>query len=141
MKKFLILVTTISVLLMGCDKSCKNSVEDFAKIQNNSGLDITLSICKSHFGQSTLRLLPTTSGIVSLGSREESSTQSGIGTCNSKNQKNTTIRISLAPISFGYVLLCYREFDNTYVVSSPYQGCPVNYLEQTSTGPCEEFND
>ena len=138
MKKVLILMASMAIL-WGCDKSCKNSIEDFATIQNNTGMDITLSICKGHYGQSTLRLLPTTSGIVSLGTREESKSQSGIGTCNSKNQKNTTLKISLAPMSFGYALLCYRQYDNTYVVGSTYQGCPYDYLEQTSTGPCEDF--
>lgn len=139
MKKLLLLILSLGFAI-GCDKSCKNTVEDLVTIQNNTGTDITLSICKGHYGQSNLRVLPTTSGIVSLGTREESKTQSGIGTCNAKNTKTTDTRISLAPMSFNYVLLCYRQFDNTYVVASPYQGCPYDYLEQTSTGPCEEFN-
>lgn len=139
MKKLTLLLMTLA-FAVGCDKNCKNRVEDLATIQNNTGMDITLAVCKNHYGQSTLRLSPTTSGIVSLGSREEAKTQGGIGTCNSKDSKNSDIRISLAPMSFGYVLLCYRQFDNTYVVASTFQGCPYDYLEQTSTGPCEEFN-
>lgn len=140
MKKLILITLATLSTFIGCDKACKNSVEDLVTIQNNTGMDMNLSICKGHYGQTTLRLLPTTSGIVSLGTREESKTQGGFGTCSTKNTKNTGIKISLSPLSFGYVLLCYREYDNTYVVASPYQGCPYNYLEQTSTGPCEDFN-
>ena len=136
MKK-IILLLTLSLGVIGCDKTCKISVEDRVAIQNNTGMDITLAICKGNYGQSTLRLLPTTSGIVNLGTREETKVQSGIGTCSAGNAKNSQIRITLAPMSFGYVRLCYRQFDNTYVVASTYQNCPADYVEQTSTGPCE----
>lgn len=138
MKKLMLAILSAS-LFWGCDKSCKSTVEDFISIQNGTGLDITVSICKGHWGQSTLRLLPTTSGIVSLGTREVTKSQSGIGTCNSKSEKNSNIQVSLAPMSFGYVRLCYRQLDNTYVVAPTYQNCPYNYIEQTSTGPCEDY--
>ncbi len=140
MKK-LLLTLLAGVSLTGCDQNCKNRVEDFATIQNATGTDISIVICKGRYGQSTLRLLPTTSGIISLGTREEGKSQGGgLGTCKSKTERNTSIAISLAPASFGYVLLCYRQYDNSYVVASPYQGCPYDYLEQTSTGPCEDYN-
>jgi hypothetical protein len=139
MKKILLGLAIVSGLI-GCDKACKTTVEDIVTIQNNTGMNITLAVCKGHYGQTTLRLLPTTSGIVNLGSREETKTQGGIGTCSSAgNRKETSTRISLAPMSFGYVKLCYRQFDNTYVVASNYQGCPGDYLEQTTTGPCEDY--
>lgn len=139
MKKLLVVIAMASSFL-GCDKVCKTTVQDLVAIQNNTGMDMTLAVCKDHYGQASIRLLPTTSGIVNLGTHEETSTQGGIGTCStSSNKKSSNLRISLAPISFGYVKLCYRQMDNTYVVASTYQGCPVNYIEQTNTGSCEEY--
>ncbi|MEY4617059.1 MAG: hypothetical protein RJB66_2019 [Pseudomonadota bacterium] len=140
MMKKLILVLTLASAIIGCDKTCKTTVEDFVAIQNNTGMDITLAVCKGHYGQASMRLLPTTSGIVNLGTHEETASQGGVGTCSSSNnKKNNNLKISLAPMSFGYVKLCYRQMDNTYVVASTYQGCPANYIEQTSTGACEDY--
>jgi hypothetical protein len=137
--KIIITLVLSMLFIFGCDKSCKNTIEDFATIQNNTGLDITLSFCKGHYGQTNLRLLPTTSGIVSLGSREEGKSSSGIGTCNSKSEKNSSLAISLSEASFGFFLLCYRQTDNTYVVANINQACPYGYLQQTTSGPCEDF--
>lgn len=136
MKKLILVCITAGAILSGCDNSCKKTVEDYATIQNMTGQSLVVSVCKGNYGESTLRLLPTTAGVVSLGSRTESKGQSGVGVCSSKTEKNRSLQLSLAPMSFGYVSLCYRQFDNTYIVSTPYQGCPYGYLEQTGTGPC-----
>jgi hypothetical protein len=137
MKKLLLSLVAVSFLL-GCDRACKTTVEDFITIQNQTGMDMTLAVCRGNHGQTLVRLLPTTSGIVNLGSREETRSRSnGLGSCSTSSEKNTSTLISLAPMSYGLARLCYRQMDNTYVVVTPYQNCPLNYFEQVSTGPCE----
>lgn len=137
MKNKIIIIILVGLGLVGCDKTCHTTVQDYVTIQNNTFTDLTLSICKGTSGESLLRLNATTSGLVSLGSREEAPTKSnGMSTCSSKTIQNYNTPITLAPMSVGIVKLCYRQMDNTYVVTAVYQACPINYAEVASNGPC-----
>lgn len=124
--------------MVGCEKDCHNTVQDFAIITNHVGTDVAFTVCKGSYGESLIQLRPNSSGAVNLGSREELPTNSqlGMGTCKSKTSQNYNIQLSLAQMSVGYVQLCYRQSDNTYAVTAGYQQCPVGYVAQTAAGPC-----
>ncbi len=142
MKKIVVTLALCALGLIGCDKDCHNTVQDFANITNYVGTDVAFSVCKGGYGESLIQLRPNSSGVVNLGSREEvpTNSQMGMGTCKSKTTQNYSIPLSLAPMSVGYVQLCYRQLDNTYVVTAAYQVCPGGFVPQVSSGPCPRQN-
>jgi len=128
--------------LPGCaDKECKQTVQDLAVIHNATGWDLQLYVCKGTYGESLLRLLPTTSGVVNIGTHQESTGSEALGVCKTKNTKNSNVSLSLSPNSYGSVLLCYRQVDNTYIVTLINQGCPAGYVTQSSAEPCPVYSN
>jgi len=142
-KKFFSIKVLIPLLLPlfilpSCgDKECKQTVQDVAFIQNQTGYSMPLFLCKGGYGESQIQLLPTTAGLVNLGTHEETAGKAdALGACKTKNVKNNNLVLTLSPNSYGIALLCYRQMDNTYLVIHPLYGCPVGYVEQSSTEPC-----
>lgn len=135
-----ILALGLVFLAVGCDKACKSTVQDFATIQNTTGRQLTLNVCKGRsYGEvQTTVVANGVSQQVSLGSHEGTTVQGGLDATKSCSASNSTMEmgISLAPASFGQVKLCYDEASKLNVVVENYQSCPSGYLEQTSTGSC-----
>lgn len=136
-----ILALGLIFLTVGCDKVCKSTVQDFATIQNTTGRQLTLNVCKGRsYGE--VQVVVVANGIiqeVSLGSHDGTTIQGGLDATKSCSASNSPMEmgISLAPSSFGQVKLCYNKASKLNVVVENYQACPSGYLEQTSTGPCD----
>jgi hypothetical protein len=126
-------------LTVGCDKLCKSSVQDFATVQNTTGRQLTLNVCKgTSYGE--VQTVVSDNGViqeVGLGAREADSVQGGMNSNQSCSASDSKMRISLAPASFGQVKLCYDEASKLNVIVENYQACPYGFLEQTSTGSCD----
>ncbi|MEK6553985.1 MAG: hypothetical protein AABZ31_01995 [Bdellovibrionota bacterium] len=138
-----ILILALVFLTAGCDKACKSTIQDFATIQNTTGMQLGLNVCKgSSYGE--VQAIVSASGThqeVSLGSRKGTKIQGGMEAMKScsASESKMEMEISLSPASFGQVRLCYDEVSKLYVVIKNYQSCPSGYLEQVSTGPCDTF--
>jgi|GEM_PF-2854274 len=135
-----IVVLGFLFLSVACDKVCNKTVEDFATVQNTTGRQLNLSVCKGHsYGEvQAVVLMDNTSNEVSLGSHQEDDIKGGmdaVGACSSSNSKSA-MGISLSPNSFGQVKLCQDQASTLYVVVEASQTCPTGMLEQTSTSPC-----
>lgn len=142
MMKRLILLTVglfYCFLNIGCDKSCKKSVEEVATIQNMTGRTLSLSICKGRiYGEAQITLdRDSRLNQQSLGTREDSEIKGGFGdVCSGVKDDTQTMEIALAPGSFGQVKLCYDDANKRNVVVEAYQLCPTGFMEQTAIATC-----
>lgn len=133
------LLLSFVVLSVGCDKLCKKTVEDVATIQNMTGHQISLNVCKGRtYGEAQIAIPANAiSNEISLGTHEDSEVRGGPGaSCSGVSNSKTTMSLSLSPNSFGQVKLCYEEASKTNLIVETSQSCPSGFLEQTSTGPC-----
>jgi len=139
------LLLSFALLSLGCDKVCKSTVQDFAKVQNTTGRELTLNLCKGRsLGevQSSISA-DQNSQSLDIGTHEKTNVQGGMDaakSCDSVSTlSETETRISLAPASFGQVKLCYEQSSALNVIVEMNEPCPDGYLEQTSTGSCSQF--
>lgn len=131
----------VAILSVGCDKLCKKNVADVATIQNATGRQLSLNVCKGRsYGEVSATISQDTLvNEVSLGSRQGSEVRGGpTASCSGVSDEKSTPEISLAPSSFGQVKLCFDDINKRNLIIENHQSCPVGYLEQTSTGPCIE---
>jgi hypothetical protein len=134
-----IFILALAVFSLGCDKLCKKTVQDFATIQNATGRQLVLGVCKGRaYGEVQMNVAPSTSSQeVDLGSRQDGEVRGGpTASCSGVSDSRQDMGISLAQSSFGQVKLCYNDSEKLNVIVENYQSCPSGYLEQTSTGPC-----
>lgn len=142
-RKILFAVLSLQFCLMtvACDKLCKKTVEDVVNIQNLTGRQLSLSICKGRaYGEAQITIPQSaTMNEISLGSREESEVVGGTGaSCSGvSGGGKITLGITLSPQSFGQVKLCFDDIHNANVLVDNYQLCPTGYMEQTSTANCQ----
>lgn len=131
-----------AAFLIGCgERECTQKVQDVAYIHNHTRANFYFQVCKGGFGESRVHVQPTTSGFVNLGTRDQTVSKSdAFGVCKTKDLRDETIVLSLAPSSVGTVLLCYRQIDNSYALMpvSP-AGCPAGYIEHSSPEACPHF--
>lgn len=130
----------IFIFAIGCDKTCKSTLEEFATVQNWTGKRLTVNLCK---GTDSAELAVNIEKFssdqqVSLGSHTISQTY---GNYNSRricslSDALVEMDISLAPSSFGLVKFCYDRVSTLIVIVNSYQSCPYGYLEQTSARNC-----
>lgn len=138
-----ILALGLVFLTASCDKACKSTVQDFATIQNMTGRQLTLNVCKGRiYGE--VQVMLEANGMsqdVSIGFHEGTTVHGGLDATKSCSDSNSKMEmgISLAPSSYGQVKICYDEVSKLNVVVENYQACPSGYLEQTSTGPCDNL--
>lgn len=130
----------------GCDKVCKKTVQDFATVQNATGRELKLKVCKGgkNLGEAQTALAVTTSNQeVNLGLRQEQELRGGpTASCNTVVDAKQETNIALAPESFEDVKLCYNETSKLNILTNKDEDCPEGYLEQVSADPCaaEETN-
>ena len=139
------LILSFALLSFGCDKVCKSTVQDFARVQNTTGRPLTLNLCKGRSLGEVQSSIPAEqdSQNIDIGTHEKTNVQGGMDaakSCDSVSASSETeTRISLAPASFGQVKLCYEQSSGLNLIVEMNQLCPEGYLEQTSTGSCSSF--
>ncbi len=139
LKPFYYCLSIILVLLLsGCDKVCNKSTQDVAQIQNMTGRTLKLSVCKGrNLGEVETELPPDTyKNEINLGVRADSEIRGGPGGCSGVQDGKAIVGLTLAPTSYSTVKLCYNDVTKENLIIELQQSCPVNFLEQTSTGPC-----
>ncbi len=135
-------LTSILIILfnIGCDKTCKSTVQDFAVVQNWTGKHLVVNLCKgTSSGEVTANIEAYSSDQqISLGSRTLSQTYGNYKSAHTCSISDAIVEmdISLAPSSFGLVKLCYDRISTLIVIVNNYQSCPYGYLEQTSANNC-----
>jgi hypothetical protein len=129
-------------LTVGCDKVCRTTVQDFAKVQNTTGREVTLNVCKGKIYGEAQAILAVDQTVreLSLGTHEGLDIQGGMDASKkcSTETKKMEMGIALSPTSFGTVKLCYNEISKLNVVVENHQSCPSDFLEQTSAEPCKK---
>ena len=130
-----------SFLAFGCDKVCKKTVQDVATIQNTTGKELNLKICKGrHAGEASATITASNDKLEDdLGTRQSGKVRGGpTATCDSVKDTKDKMSITLTEQSFAEVKLCYQESLGENVIVAKTASCPVDFLEQTSAGPCTE---
>ena len=128
-----------SFLLAACDIVCKRTVEDVATIQNMTGRQLSISICKgSSYGEVKITVpSDTNNNEISLGHHEGSEIRGGpTATCAGVNDSKEAMGISLSASNFGEIKLCYNKTESRYIIVEGNQVCSAEFQEQTSADSC-----
>lgn len=128
------------LIIAGCDKTCKSTIQDFATVQNWTGKHLILQLCKGTYsGEVTAHIESFSSDQqVSLGTQTLSQNYGNYNSTRTCSLSDAIVEldIALAPSSFGLVKLCYDRVSTLIVIVNNYQSCPYGYLEQTSASTC-----
>lgn len=123
----------------GCDKVCKKTVQDFATVQNTTGRELQLKVCKGKDLSATKAALAVsgTNQEVDLGKRQEQELHGGAtASCRAVENSKQEMHFALSPESFEDVKLCYDETSKLNLLVNKDEDCPKGYLEQVSADPC-----
>lgn len=115
MKRKTLILFSFGLLFAGCDKVCKNTIDEYVVVQNSTGRALSLSVCKGRsLGMANINVAQGMNDIeVKLGQREGTEVRGGpTASCSGVTDERQSVGISLAPNSYGQVKLCYDETSN-----------------------------
>jgi hypothetical protein len=145
--QFTILASGI-VILFGCDKVCKSSVNETATFQNQTGQSLSFSLCKrgNNFDGSDSTKVDvdlsseTSEQSVALGSKSVQTISGGLDAahaCSSAHYSYTPSRVDLSAESATDIKLCKTNGDLHFIAISANEACPDGTDEQRITTDCE----
>jgi hypothetical protein len=120
-------------LFLGCDKLCKRTVSEIITVENKTGREVTLSLCKGRFsGIQQVSIKSQQNGNLDLGAKVESYVRGGSDQCETDSKMQREVGVVLTSQSFNTVKLCHaNEYGSHIVVVEQGQSCPEGTQEQT----------
>lgn len=142
MNRYFVLFAILTLFwsLAGCDKACKFTVNEQAKIRNYTGNQISLSVCRGFLQSKQQVTVPAEqTNVVSLGQTEDTKVQGGpasLSKCTVPEGETRDVSFALSAESFNKVSLCFSDSTKEYAIIPIGDACPAGTRIQSQAATC-----
>jgi hypothetical protein len=143
MKIRILFLSLIGLTIFSCDRVCKKTTQDHTPVQNLTGQDVDIKVCKSIYGDARLAIPAAATEVqnVDLGSRKSTTVRGGPDavSCSGVENDQQNLRISLPEESFSTLKLCYNEESRTHALVEVSRLCPEGFKQQMAASDCAYY--